>query len=76
MIEELSISKDHGILPDGRECIATLYRTAHRPGGRRIILTDQAGKVIYDTEDCYDMANAKSKLDDFALSLKAKEHTE
>ena len=49
-------------LPDGRTWQGALYGT-YRRGGRRIIVSGQAGAVLFDTGDQFDFDNARNELD-------------
>lgn len=41
----------------------TLYQGRYRPGSRRIIARDKTGLVLFDTDDCFDHANAVNKFE-------------
>lgn len=59
----------HKITSDAGEALTLeVYGTRHRPSGRRIIVrrTD-SGILMYDTDDCYDIANASNKLELWAV---------
>lgn len=49
-------------LGDGTTVYATEYRTAARESGRRIVLRDNDGAVVWDSDECYDRANALDKM--------------
>lgn len=49
-------------LPDGRDWTGSLYATKRR-GGRRIIIRDLHGDLLFDTDDCFDFANAQNKVE-------------
>lgn len=60
-IEDFNIT-----LPDGRVWVGSLY--AHlsenaRRGGRRIVVRDLDGAVLFDTDEAYDLGNATNALD-------------
>lgn len=68
------ISTERATLPTGQDVVATLYRTI-RAGGRRIILTDLAGAILHDTDDCYGMSNAMASVDAWIAQHDLKEAT-
>lgn len=39
-----------------------LYQTASRASGRRILVKEN-GATVFDTDDCYNVANASNRLD-------------
>lgn len=39
-----------------------LHRTSARYSGRRILVRDLNGKLLADTDDCYDVGNAINSL--------------
>lgn len=51
--------------PDGRTLDARLHVGDSTPPvrSRRIVVYDQAGTRVYDTDDCYDLGNATNELD-------------
>jgi hypothetical protein len=56
-------------IPDGLELPGSLYATTRR-GGRRVIVRDPEGRaILFDSDDCYDGANAMNKLDNWVGSL-------
>lgn len=54
--------------PDGMKLVGRMYGTRHRHTGRRITVHDQAGKLLFDSDDCYDAGNATNSLDWFLNS--------
>jgi hypothetical protein len=50
-------------LPDGREWVGSLWTTPSRRNGRRIQVRDEQGAGLFDTDDCYDQANATNALE-------------
>lgn len=55
-------------VPD-RNFIGELHRTSRRTG-RRIVVKEY-GETVYDTDDCYDLANATNKLEHWISKLMA-----
>lgn len=53
LCEEMAVTKK-----GGEALTARLYRSPYRYTGRRVILYDASGAVVYDTGNCYDLANA------------------
>lgn len=51
----------------GRELIGAMYSTANRRTGRRIVVTSPADIVVFDTGECYDVANCTNKLELWCL---------
>jgi len=49
-------------LPDGDQWVGTLWKTPTRMNGRRIQVTDRQGTGLFDTDDCFDLANAVNSL--------------
>lgn len=50
---------------DGRKFHGELYRTA-RNGGRRVQVREKAfSPILFDTDDCYDVANVRAKLEEW-----------
>lgn len=49
-------------LPNGTQATASVYQTNSRPSGRRIVLRDDAGVILFDSGDQYDIANADNRL--------------
>lgn len=47
-------------LPDGRRATAKLFQSPHRVEGRQIVVYDIDGKLLFDTNTCYDAANAEA----------------
>ncbi len=50
-------------LPDGEVWTGSLYRATSRRSGRRIVVRDALGKVLYDGDESFDFANAQNGLD-------------
>lgn len=48
--------------------VARTYQVPHRTTGRRVVVEDRAGTVQFDTDDCYDIANACDKVDCWATA--------
>ena len=48
--------------PNGRTWQGALYRSATRVTGRRIVVSDR-GNVLFDTDEQFDLANARHALD-------------
>ena len=48
---------------EGTDWTATSYATSGRSSRRQIIVTDLTGKVICDTDECYDIGNAINSLE-------------
>lgn len=51
------------MLADGTELYGSVHKTSARRSGRRIQVRDNAGKVLFDSDDCFDLSNATNKLD-------------
>lgn len=49
-------------LPDGTVLYGTLLGTQRR-GGRRIIVKDYRGAMLFDSDDAHDLASAMNSLD-------------
>lgn len=50
-------------MSDGRKWQGESYRTnSRRERGRRLVVKD-GQKVLFDTDDCHDLANARNSLD-------------
>ena len=47
-------------LPDGRTWAGTLWSTPTRRQGRRVQVQDEQGVGIFDSDDCFDQANAQN----------------
>ncbi len=58
-------------LPDGRSLEGLLYRSRSRRTGRRIIVKE-AGHVVYDGDECYDLGNATNGLERWLDSIIAR----
>lgn len=56
-------------LQSGATYHATLHRTERRSGRRVVVRESPAGRVLFDTDDCYDLANCTAKLDAWLLTL-------
>jgi hypothetical protein len=48
--------------PTGTTLRGHLHRTERR-SGRRVIVRDAGGAVLWDSDDCYDVANVRNKLE-------------
>lgn len=67
LVEEFPIT-----LPDGRVWKGACHKhhgQYPRKGGRRIVARDETGKQVFDSDECYDAANAANRLDLFLSSL-------
>jgi hypothetical protein len=53
----------------GRALTATLYSTKHRRLGRRIVVRGADGKLAFDTDDCYDLANANNSFERWLTTM-------
>lgn len=49
--------------PSGPTLFGTIWKTPYRNTGRRIQVHDADGAELFDTDDCYDIANATNRLD-------------
>jgi hypothetical protein len=56
-------------LPEGRDYVGRMYRTA-RHNGRRIVVEDLDGDLLFDTGDCLDFATASSQVEAWLATLK------
>ncbi len=54
---------------DGRTYEGTLYRTARRSGRRVLVRERPGGPVLWDSDDCYDSANVRAKLEQWLAGL-------
>lgn len=52
----------------GKRYALELWTTTSRPAGRRIVVKD-GRETVFDTGDCFDLANAHNKLDLWAADL-------
>lgn len=59
-------------LPGGRVVTGVLYRSPTRASGRRIIVTDRRGEILFDTSWQFDLANATAAVEAW-LAEQAKE---
>ncbi len=63
------------VLADGRTVYIAEYRhhgPDARPSGRRIVVKDEPnGTVLFDTDECYDRANAADKVNQWLASQEA-----
>lgn len=48
---------------DGSRLTATLHQTGARRSGRRIVVRNGDGLVVFDTDEQYDLGNATAVLD-------------
>lgn len=55
-------------LKSGTRCTLSVHST-HRKGGRRLIVRDDGEKVLADTDDQFDMANASNRLDELLADI-------
>lgn len=51
--------------PDGSTWKAQVWQCPHRSTGRRIQVRNYAGEGLFDSDDCYDIANARAALDNW-----------
>jgi hypothetical protein len=58
LIESFPITLPDGTILDGR-----LHQSPSRRTGRRILVYDAAGELLYDGDDSYDCGNATNRLD-------------
>ena len=58
LIEDFPIA-----LPSGVTLRGSLYQSPHRDTGRRIIVRDDSGNKLHDTDWAYDTGNAQNSLD-------------
>jgi hypothetical protein len=58
-------------LPDGHELLGRLYQTQRRTG-RRITVHETTGELLFDTDDCYDLGNARNALENWLIEQEAK----
>ena len=49
-------------LQDGREWRGSLLTSPSRGHGRRVQVHDRAGRLLFDSRDCFDLANAQNVL--------------
>lgn len=66
------IETQHVKSPDGRDLTIQVLESRSRPGTGRRIVVQEAGQQIYDTDDCYDLANAVNRLDHWCAKEMAK----
>ena len=57
------LKKVETVASDGRSYFYYSYSTQGRTTGRRIIVRDDSDKIVADTGDQYDIANAINKVD-------------
>lgn len=55
----------------GREVEVSLYGTPNRRNGRRIVAT-YSGVTVFDSDDCYDFANATNRYAEWVREEEAK----
>jgi len=55
--------QDFPITLTGRTLNGFLYQSPHRRTGRRIVVKDKKGKVLFDTDYAYDLGNARNSLE-------------
>ncbi len=46
--------------------VARTYQTPHRYTGRRVVVSDRAGRVVFDSQDACDIGNACDHVDRWA----------
>jgi hypothetical protein len=49
-------------MPDGRQWRGSLLTSPSRSCGRRVQVHDAAGQLLFDSKDCFDLANAQNGL--------------
>ena len=54
---------------DGRTYEGALYRTSRRSGRRVLVREVPGGPVLWDSDDCYDSANVRAKLEQWLAGL-------
>jgi hypothetical protein len=64
IVEEFPIT-----LPDGAILHGSLYRVPSRRTGRRIVVRDDAGEIVADTDECYDLGNATFRANELLAAL-------
>ena len=49
-------------MPDGREWRGSLLTSQTRGSGRRVQVHEVTGRLLFDSKDCFDQANAQNGL--------------